>query len=79
MSFSQARTAEADAGMERMTRELIERIAAIGGSFYLPYRLHARRDQLARVYPAVAEFAACKRRYDPKLLFRNSLWDKWLA
>ena len=79
MSFSQARTVEADAGMERMTRELIERIAAIGGSFYLPYRLHARRDQLARVYPAVADFAACKRRYDPKLLFRNTLWDKWLA
>lgn len=78
MSFSQARTAEADAGMERMTRELIERIIAIGGSFYLPYRLHARPEQVARTYPAVADFAACKRRYDPKLLFRNTLWDKWL-
>lgn len=79
MSFSQARTAEADARMERMTRELIDRVLAIGGSFYLPYRLHARPDQLARAYPAVADFVACKRRYDPKLLFRNALWDKWFA
>lgn len=79
MSFSQVRSAEADSGMERMTRELIERIVAIGGSFYLPYRLHARPEQVARTYPAVADFVASKRRYDPKLLFRNALWDKWLA
>ncbi len=79
MSFSQARTAEADARMERMTRELIDRVLAIGGGFYLPYRLHARPEQLARVYPAIADFVACKRRYDPKLLFRNALWDKWFA
>ena len=49
-----------------MTRELIERVIAIGGSFYLPYRLHARPDQLARAYPAIEAFAACKRRYDPR-------------
>ncbi len=79
MSFSEARTSAADARMERVTRELIDRVLAIGGSFYLPYRLHARPDQLARAYPAVADFVACKRRYDPKLLFRNTLWDKWLA
>jgi FAD/FMN-containing dehydrogenase len=79
MTFSQPRTAEADARMERMTRELIDCVLAIGGSFYLPYRLHARSDQLTRAYPDLAEFVACKRRYDPKLLFRNTLWDKWLA
>jgi hypothetical protein len=25
------------------------------------------------------EFAAKKRHYDPKLLFRNMLWDRYLA
>jgi FAD/FMN-containing dehydrogenase len=78
MSFSQARSSEGDAAMERMTRELIDRVLAIGGSFYLPYRLHARRDQVARAYPALRSFAAAKRRYDPGCLFRNALWDKWL-
>ena len=78
MSFSQACTIEADVAMERMTRELIDRVLAIGGTFYLPYRLQARPDQLARAYPAIQGFAARKRHYDPKRLFRNFLWDKWL-
>ena len=78
MSFSQLRTAEADARMQAMTRDLIERVIAIGGSFYLPYRLHARTDQFIRAYPAARDFAECKRRYDPGRLFRNALWDKWL-
>ena len=79
MSFSQEKTAEADAGMQQMTRDLIDRVLAIGGSFYLPYRLHARRDQLAKAYSALDDFVAAKRRYDPGLLFRNALWDKWLS
>lgn len=78
MSFSQPRTVEADVAMERMTRELIDRVLAIGGTFYLPYRLHARPDQLERAYPAIRSFANRKRHYDPKRLFRNFLWDKWL-
>ena len=79
MSFSQAKTAEAEADMQHMTEALIERVIAIGGSFYLPYRLHARRDQVAKAYPALDAFVATKRHYDPGLLFRNGLWDKWLA
>jgi hypothetical protein len=79
MSFSQQKSDAAETDMRQMTRELLERVLAIGGSFYLPYRLHARRDQLVRSYPAVDTFVACKRRYDPGLLFRNALWDKWLA
>ena len=79
MSFSIPRTPEADTRLQAMTQELIDRVIAIGGSFYLPYRLHARPDQLARTYPAIATFAAAKRQFDPGLLFRNALWDKWLA
>jgi FAD/FMN-containing dehydrogenase len=79
MSFSQVKTTEAEADMQQMTRDLVERVLAIGGSFYLPYRLHARRDQVAKAYPALGDFVACKRRYDPGLLFRNALWETWLA
>jgi FAD/FMN-containing dehydrogenase len=79
MSFSQEMTPEGEADMLYATEALIDRVAAIGGSYYLPYRLHARNDQFEKAYPGAAHFAARKRHYDPGLLFRNALWDSYLA
>lgn len=79
MSFSQAMTAEGEADMLLMTEALIERVATLGGAYYLPYRLHARVDQFHRVYAGAARFTQRKRHYDPGLLFRNALWDNYLA
>jgi FAD/FMN-containing dehydrogenase len=79
MSFSQEIRPEADVAMRRMTEALIDRVAAIGGSFYLPYRLHARRDQVAKAYASVARFVERKRHYDPQLLFRNAMWQEYFA
>lgn len=79
MSFSVPMNGRADAAMQPMTRALIDHALALGGSFYLPYRLQARRDQLDRTYPRLNEFLAAKRRYDPRLLFRNALWDHYFA
>ncbi|UOA26180.1 Decaprenylphosphoryl-beta-D-ribose oxidase [Pseudosulfitobacter sp. DSM 107133] len=78
MSFSQEMTARAESDMQRMTRELIDGVVAIGGTYYLPYRPHATVDQMARAYPRAAAFAAAKRRIDPDLLLRNALWDTYL-
>ena len=77
--FSQEMTARAEADMERMTREMIEAVLAIGGSYYLPYRPHATVDQFRRCYGGAEEFAALKRRVDPGLRLRNALWDNYLA
>lgn len=79
MSFSQARTLKADAAMKPVTQALIDAALANGGSFYLPYRLHARPDQLARAYPGLSRFVAEKRRLDPGGLFRNTMWDRYFA
>ncbi|HEV7879438.1 FAD-binding oxidoreductase [Bradyrhizobium sp.] len=79
MLFVQKRTAEADADMRAMTVKLIDRVAALGGSYYLPYRLHATPEQMRAAYPRLDEFIAAKRRYDPQLRFRNALWDTYLA
>ncbi len=79
MSFSQEMTGDGEADMIRTTEALIDRVAALGGSYYLPYRLHARHDQFERVYPAGGRFAERKRHYDPGLLFRHGLWDNYLA
>jgi len=79
MSFSQEMTPEGEADMKQTTEALIDRVVALGGAFYLPYRLHARRDQVEKAYPAAASFVAAKRRYDPNLLFRNAMWDTYFA
>ncbi|MEX0348916.1 MAG: FAD-dependent oxidoreductase [Paracoccaceae bacterium] len=79
MSFSQEMTARAEADMARMTEALIDRIVAIDGSYYLPYRPHARVDQLVSAYPRALEFAAEKRRLDPDLVLRNNFWDSYLS
>lgn len=79
MSFSQAMTPEGEADMIRTTEALIEMVGSLGGSFYLPYRLHARADQIESIYPRVGHFVERKRHYDPALLFRNLMWDAYLA
>jgi FAD/FMN-containing dehydrogenase len=79
MSFSQELTTRADADMARMTETLIDRVLAIGGSYYLPYRPHARLDQLTAAYERAAFFAEEKRKLDPHLVLRNNLWDQYLA
>ncbi|NHF72878.1 FAD-binding oxidoreductase [Paracoccus xiamenensis] len=79
MSFSQELTARAEDDMARMTRALIDRITEIGGAYYLPYRPHARVDQLTAAYPRAMEFATVKRLVDPRLVLRNNLWDSYLG
>jgi hypothetical protein len=79
MSFSQELTQRAEADMARLTQALIDRIAVDGGAYYLPYRPHARLDQLTATYARAADFAAKKRALDPQLLLRNNLWDTYLG
>ena len=79
MLFSQEKSHRAEADMQRMTEELIDRVLEIGGSYYLPFRLHARQDQIERAYPGLRPFAAKKRAMDPTSLFRNALWDDYMA
>lgn len=79
MLFSQKTTPADEEDMMAMTQRLIDAALDAGGSFYLPYRLHARRDQVARAYPRLDEVVARKRHYDPGLLFRNTMWHRYLA
>jgi FAD/FMN-containing dehydrogenase len=79
MLFSQRMTKADEEDMTAMTQRLIDAALDAGGSFYLPYRLHARRDQVARAYRRVEEFVAGKRRYDPGLLFRNTMWNRYFS
>ena len=60
------------------SRELIDAALSTGGSYYLPYQLHATEDQFRRAYPRAAEFLALKQRLDATDKFRNRLIDKYL-
>lgn len=79
MSFTQELTARAEADMARMTGELIERISAIDGAYYLPYRPHASVQQLRDTYVNAEAFAKAKREIDPQLVLGNNLWASYLG
>lgn len=59
------------------TRELIDAVLDLGGTYYLPYQLHASEAQFHRAYPGADALFALKRRLDPDDRFRNKLWDKY--
>lgn len=59
------------------TRELIDAVLSVSGTYYLPYQIHATQEQFLRAYPRAPEFFALKRRLDPTNKFRNKLWDAY--
>ena len=77
MFFSQPRSLAGDAQMQQMTQELIDDALETGGTYYLPYRLHATPEQFRRAYPQADDFFAAKRRYDPGELFQNQFYLKY--
>ncbi|WP_162184938.1 FAD-binding oxidoreductase [Allokutzneria albata] len=77
MLFEQDRSPAGERRMRTMTRELVDAAIAVGGSFYLPYRLHATLDQLGRAYPAWEKFVDAKHRFDPRGVFRNGLFERY--
>lgn len=70
--------ARADAVAGQWSRRLIDIALDHGGRHYLPYRLHATREQVLRGYPGLPRFAALKHGLDPQRRFRNRMWDKYL-
>jgi FAD/FMN-containing dehydrogenase len=53
-------------------RDLIDLGIAHGGSYYLTYHRWARKDQVERCYPQMAEFLAKKRGHDPAEVFQSN-------
>jgi len=59
------------------TRELINAVIAVGGTYYLPYQIHATAQQFHAAYPGADQFFALKQQLDPTNKFRNKLWDAY--
>lgn len=74
MLFHQKRTPAAETAMRDLTRELIDVALDCDGTYYLPYRPHATRDQFHRAYPQAEHVFAAKRRCDPGEIFNNQFY-----
>lgn len=55
------------------TQKLIDAALKYDGTYYLPYHLFARPDQLMQAYPHYPEFLSIKNHYDPQGKFQNNL------
>jgi len=60
------------------TRELIDLVLAHEGRYYLPYQLHATRDQFNRAYPEASALRSLKADVDPSNKFSNEMWARYL-
>jgi hypothetical protein len=59
------------------TQELISAVIAENGRHYLPYQIHATREQFQTEYPRAQEYFLLKKKVDPSHKFRNKLWDQY--
>ncbi|WP_067518642.1 FAD-binding oxidoreductase [Endozoicomonas ascidiicola] len=63
--------------MEAATQKLIDSALSLGGRYYLPYALYARKDQVMKAYPEMSQLIASKNRWDPNRMLDNSFYQKY--
>jgi FAD/FMN-containing dehydrogenase len=76
--YKQGTDAAARAAVGVWTRELVEAALRHGGRWYLPYQLHATREQFERGYPEIGQLRVLKASVDPRGRFANTLWQTYL-
>jgi FAD/FMN-containing dehydrogenase len=64
--------------LSNKTRELIDLALKHEGRYYLPYQMHATKQQFESAYPEVAQLRSLKQRVDPNGKLSNELWRKYL-
>ena len=74
--YKQRITPGAQEGVAKWTRNLIELALAHEGTYYLPYQLHATREQFEAAYPQAKAMRALRQRIGANR-FSNALWDRY--
>jgi len=75
--YKQETSTEAKEKVRKWTRELIDAALSEGGSYYLPYQLHATEGQFREAYPRWEESFRVKKKIDPTFKFSNKFWEKY--
>lgn len=76
--YKQRTWQSAQEAVGRWTRELIDVALRHEGRYYLPYQLHATKQQFESAYPEVTQLRRLKRQIDPAGKLSNELWRKYL-
>lgn len=76
--YKQATSATAQDRTAQWTRAMIDTALRHDGRYYLPYQLHATRQQFERAYPEAQALREVKRKADPSGKLSNELWAKYL-
>lgn len=76
--YGQLTTIAAQTEVGKWTCELID-LAVIknGGTYFLPYQLHATKEQFYKAYPRMNQWLELKKHLDPENIFRNIFWLKY--
>lgn len=63
--------------VKKWTQLLIDASISCKGTYYLPYQIHATKNQFSKAYPNAITFFKLKKQLDPTNKFRNKLWDAY--
>lgn len=72
--FSQERTEKDEEIMKVFTQAVVTQALDLGGTFYLPYKLHFTHDQILRAYPEIKNWMHLKKSYDPTFLLQSQFF-----
>ena len=67
--------AKAEVGV--WTREIVDAVLSLNGSYYLPYQQHATKEQFHKAFPNANKLFEMKKKFDPGFKFRNVIWNKY--
>ena len=74
--YRQGTSLVAQQKVKEWSKEIIDAVISEGGTYYLPYQIHASTDQFKKAYPRADEYFSLKDKVDPNNRFRNKLWQK---
>ncbi len=77
--YKQGTDQKAKDAVAKWTRDMIDEVISVGGTYYLPYQILATDDQIHRAYPNLTEYFQIKNAVDPNNKFTNKLWDTYYS
>ncbi|UQZ86579.1 putative decaprenylphosphoryl-beta-D-ribose oxidase [Paenibacillus konkukensis] len=77
--FNMPLSDEGQAKARRSIQNVLDRVLAHQGTYYLPYAAFPTQAQFQQAYPRYREFGEQKAKYDPQRLFMNYFYEQYYA